>query len=733
MVQIYIKYKDDNYYLLDIEESEVINLKITAKDLTDITKIFAPFTQSFNIQATDKNKILCGFFGNEKIQRINNEGKFDALLYVSGGFYQSGKLSFDETNYIFKDQKSFKTNFASNLTGLKDLLGEITIQELFQDANGAFDPLVRVNWNKTALQGYMSSVTNVTLANGVALKHGVPFVSNKRVWTYDRNNLAIVDNIAFKLNVATNSVNAIQLDEVRPAISYMTIMEHLLLKIGVPITCPIFENPELKELMVSCNTEKLVSSTATGFHLTGWNDLQRIEVGDTGTPIKWTITEPSDGVYKIKRTGSIYPNNWGGGFDLYLRFNGLTPLEGTTTNIKVSLINTTTGVPLDVQTITNDLYIFRIVDSTQSMLDSNGELFLKFEILPLTLCSWTYIQMNAYIIIYELTSYGWDARGYYTYLSQNYTNSSLLGGNKLNLITALPKIKAIDFLKSFFKTFNISVISTGLDNQSMYWVTPENIAENNKPYSKRIVDYTPYTTIDNLTKKRGNEYNQYVFKHKDSKYYEAVYGDGANFGELKYPTTTPAKATKFEVVTDYSILKQSATFNNPSGAKTCLAFTKDTPTTLTNGGNRYKPVYDEFTIMYLKPVDLNGSDVSLELMSGQNFKLTRLLESSFKNPTNGKTLAFGADGVDVNSLYLNYYKEFIELLLLPNTYKSEFEVELPPNEIFLNFSNLNQGESNIPTGFRPQNEIIIGEQRYYLLDATINTNNGKTKLTLLNF
>ena len=155
MVQIYIKYKDDNYYLLDIDESEVINLKITAKDLTDITKIFAPFTQSFNIQATDKNKILCGFFGNEKIQRINNDGKFDALLYVSGFLYQSGKLSFDETDYEFKEQKSFKTNFASNLTGLKDLLGDMTIQDLFKDTNGAFDQATRVDWNKVALQTKM--------------------------------------------------------------------------------------------------------------------------------------------------------------------------------------------------------------------------------------------------------------------------------------------------------------------------------------------------------------------------------------------------------------------------------------------------------------------------------------------------------------------------------------------------------------------------------------------------
>lgn len=726
MVQIYIKYKDDNYYLLDIEEKEVINLKMTAKDLTDITKIFAPFTQSFNIQATDKNKILCGFVGNEKIQRINNDGKFDALLYVSGFLYQSGKLSFDESDYEFRDQKSFKTNFASNLTGLKDLLGDMTIQDLFKDTTGSFDQAVRIDWNKVALQSKMQSVTNVTLGNGITLKYGVPFVSNKRVWTYDPNNLGVVDNMAFKYSVAADSVNAIQLDEVRPAISYMTIMEHLLLKIGVPITCPIFQSPQLKDLYVLCNTEKLVSTTDKGFHLTGWNALTYSEVGIGPSTPKWQVTESADGVYKIKRLTT--PTSWTNGFDLLLTFNGLTPLEGTTTNIKVSLINNVTGVPLDTQSITDSTYAFRIIDPVTgaSMLDAFGELFLKFEILPLTLCSWN-------SITFKTTQRRNASSGFYYSNAVNNTNSALLGGNKLNLITALPKMKAIDFLKSFFKTFNISVISTGQDDQSMYWVTPENIAEVNKPYSKRIVDYTPYTTIDKIEKKRGNEYNQYVFKHKDSKYYDAVYGSGENFGELKYPTVTPLKATKFEVTTDYSILKQNYVFSNPSGVRTCLAFTKDTPKTLPNGGNRYKPVYEEFTLMYLNPIDLLGNDVSLEFITGQNFKLTRLLESSFKNPTNGKTLAFGADGVDTDSLYLNYYRSFIELLLLPNTYKSEFEVELPPNEIFLNFANLNPGESNIPTGFRPQNEIIIGEQRYYFLDATINTNNGKTKLTLLNF
>ena len=172
MIQLYIKHTDNNYYLLDLEDSESINYKLTVKDLNDITKIFSPFTQSFNIKATDKNKILCGFVGNEKILRANNTGEFDAMIYISGFLFQSGKLSFEESDYEFLDQKTFKTNFASNLTSLTDKLGDLTIQDLFGD----FDPILKVDWNKNILKDRLSSVKNYTLSNGIDFKYGIPFI-----------------------------------------------------------------------------------------------------------------------------------------------------------------------------------------------------------------------------------------------------------------------------------------------------------------------------------------------------------------------------------------------------------------------------------------------------------------------------------------------------------------------------------------------------------------------------
>ena len=180
-------------------------------------------------------------------------------------------------------------------------------------------------------------------------------------------------------------------------------------------------------------------------------------------------------------------------------------------------------------------------------------------------------------------------------------------------------------------------------------------------------------------------------------------------------------------------MAQSNTFVHPNIINTCLGFAKGDPTILDNGGRRYVPVFDELTIFYLKVKTLGVYPLSVEKTAIANDALYSIAEASFK-ASNGKTLAFGAENVvDTDSLYLNHYSFFIELLLRINTFSTEFIINLPADEIFLNFANLRQGESNIPTGFRIQNEIVIGEQRYYNIDTTINTTTGKTKLRGLNF
>ena len=745
MVQIYIKHSDNNFYLLDLQENEAINFKLTFKDLKDISKIYAPFTQSFKIKASDKNKILLGFYGNEKILKENATNEFEALLYISGYIFQSGIIEPNEMSYEKSEQKTIDLVFSNNLTSLVQKFGDSTIQELFQDDAGAFDPLVKISWGSTVLKSAMETIKNVTLANGINFKHVVPFISNNRILTYNAEDLNILDNVAYKPRKLADDLNFISREETRPAISFMSIMDHFVLKVGTPIICPLFSKPELLEAFVWGSSESLTVLNADTFPLLNFSALSFLrfnvlsQIGSAPTVPKWNLTgNLATGVFKVARAASFNTVYWGDGFDVTLGFSGLTVLQGTETKIKVVTRRASDNAILDTQEIINGSYKFRVIDIVNgaTMLDSNGELFLKFEILPLVLSSWTSIAFQT------LQSYRHErGSGIFTRVTRvkfqttsvNSTPAASLGGSELNLISILPKLKAVDFIKSFFRTFNISVVSTGLPDGSMYWLTPDDINEVNKPYSKRVVNLTRFVDTATLNKKKASKFNQYVFTHFNSKYYANQLGNGSFFGALNFPAVAPAKPTKFEVKTDFSIMAQANTFEHPSFAKTCFGFAKTEPTILDNGAQRYTPVFEEFTIFYLQVKSLGTNPLSVEFSSTTNAALYSVAEASFK-ASNGKTLAFGSENViDTDSLYLNHYSAFIELLLGANTYESDFILTLDPNEIFLNFANLNQGESNIPTGFRPQNEIVISEQRYFNVDSTIDTTTGKTKLTLLNF
>lgn len=723
MIQIYIKYKDDNFYILDLKESESINLKTTVTDLNDITKIFSPFTQSFKFPATDKNKMLVGFYGNEKLQG-NSSRDFDCLIYVGGFIFDSGKLSIEEIS-----NEEYSGTFGSTISGLVDTIGDATIQELF-------DYNIDIVWDVNTVRNGLQRITN-----GSNFSWGVPFISNTRTWA----STGQVDNISYSQTRNDTIENFIKLSEVRPALTYETIMRQLIYKYNLGVICPLFDTPEFKELFILCNAEKFIATEAKFFRLINYLASINFKTETRNNIIsgyrnprlgeeKWRIVNnQSSGFFTVSRNTNAYVrDSWFEGFDILIQFQNLISLENTTPSVVVNIRDADTNAlfaSIKVEN-SNENLVFRFKDV---LLNQTGTVRYYIEILPENLVSWSSIILKnkQYFRLERNGPLGignFVISSNFTHQTENRTLSTNLGGNKINLITLLPKMKAIDFLRSFFKTFKISIISTGLKDNSMYWLTPNNIKEVNKSYSKRIVTY------DNgilTSKKKANNYNQYVFAHKESKYYDAVYGNGTRFGELKYPTIAPAKPTKYEVKTDYSILKQANTFNNGI-VRTCLAFEKDSPTVAQNGGLRFKPVYEEFTLVYLQLKSLGTQSVASEANANSNYKIDSLLEANFVNYTNGKSLAFGSEDGITDSLYLNYYDDFIELLLNPNTYKSEFMVNLPANEIFLNLANTNQNESNIPVGFRPQNEIILGEQRYQLVDSTIDLVTGKSKLILLN-
>ena len=52
-IELFISIDNENYYKLDLDKSESINMKYVLKDTTDLSKVFSPFSQSFNLYLLD--------------------------------------------------------------------------------------------------------------------------------------------------------------------------------------------------------------------------------------------------------------------------------------------------------------------------------------------------------------------------------------------------------------------------------------------------------------------------------------------------------------------------------------------------------------------------------------------------------------------------------------------------------------------------------------------------------
>lgn len=338
---------------------------------------------------------------------------------------------------------------------------------------------------------------------------------------------------------------------------------------------------------------------------------------------------------------------------------------------------------------------------------------------------------------FNRTSYGnWDQK------SLNNNNSASMGGTNIDLYKSIPETKCVDFLNSFLKTFNISIFDASPNDDKLYWLTPNDLLSDNKEYSKRVVDYTPYITSKKVQKKIPNDYNFYNFKHKTSKYKsnsDYLTARGYEFGQLTYPENKPTQdLSEFKVETGFSIL-EALPIAGMTDEFTSYGFTDEAPEIWDTGEKRYKPNTSELTIFFACGLrNLSGiKRLGFQGTSGLNILSVLPLNSYIKTSpvhTSGFSFGFGLiQEATTKSLYYYFYKTQTERLLNPNTLQHSFELKLPAKEMVLNFANTAQGESNIPTGFRLQNEIILQETRFSIIDASIDITTGNTKLNLLNF
>lgn len=753
ITEIYVSIDGLEYTKLDLHKDESISMNYKQKDLQDLSKIFAPYSQDFTFPATPKNRRAFGFFGDTDVIKVNNKAKFSAKSYINGILNNTGFIKLTNLSYKNNKPEDFTGSFATTMTNLKDRIGEDLISELA-------DEPVLVKWDVESVQNMVRSSQTKTV-NGVNIKYFVPLISINRVWGYDlTENSLLLDNIAYRANADLKGNNLIRPEELRPAIMYSSIMELIKKKYNLTVISPLENREEYLDARVWCNAERISS-----------NDFQTLPVlkafggrGKYDTKNEGGV--PSDKKYSISanlntnvitvhksNSSSAQRNEWvQKAFQFCVKFNGVQITgDSETPEVSVQYVRASDDVVLSTGTFQLENGVFdcvtQIDDSLFGALDDLA-FYIKVKFEQPT--NWSTCDLRIFWRYYDGKT-GFFSRKVYAWYyhdSLNNNNSPLISTNNVDLFKTLPEMKVIDFLNSHFKSFNISVLDTSPNNEDLYWLTPQDINSSGKVYSKAVLNYTPYVDSKEHNKEKPNDYNYYNFKHAESSYFSnKKYKEafGLEYGQTVYPEVKPTDINEFKVETDFSIIPPVQL--KGAGIFTAYGFTNDAPEVIETGEARYSPNYDELTVFYTHGSTSCAPLGMLGMIQKQTapFTYTKVLgvlalTSYIKVmpwSKNGYSFGFSVlknNNIEYNnSLYLRYYSEQTARLLDANVLSQKFSLILPPNEIYLNEATSVQGSGATPSGFRLQNDIIIGENLFSIVDATIDQTTGKTKMTLLNY
>jgi hypothetical protein len=720
-------------------------MKYTTKDLQNLSKIFSPYSLNFTFPADTKNRAAFGFFGDTDVVKINQENKFITKIYTDGNINLKGFIKLDSISYDNTEPLNFTGSFATSMTNLAERLGDDVIGDLT-------DEDVSIDWSPSNVFELLQGPKNIDV-EGVNVSYFVPLISSTRVLTFDSNiEGPLRDNIAYDSLVTPDSTGTLKANELRPCINFASIINLIKLKYDLEIVAPLDDRKEYSDLVVWCNSKTYANTDDVRLPvLSIYGDRYATDTkNESGIPdpkkyATWADVDDDSFRVTLRDPPISSDNNYTEYFTVKVTFDGVV-ITGATTEPKVNLKIWRKG--------TDELLLssqFELVDTSFTCeIQVPDGLFISNEIeyyitaqfeQPTT---WTNSTYGIWYRYYDGQS-GWlNSTEYATYRKTSTPNntSSLVRGTQVDLFKSLPKIKITDFLTSYFKIFNTSVIDTSPTDDRLYWLTPEDINSTGQTYSKAVLDYTPYLNDKTIVKSTSADYNFYDFKHATSAYKSNVdylTAAGLEYGQLRYPSEKPKNPIPFVVETAFTLMVPVLLFGS-NDIITYYGFDSEAPEILDTGESRYSPNYEELTIFY------NNGNKPLTNVLG--FQSTSYGGTTYNAPLNNymkvlpfsslnNSLAFSVlvnQGVEyLESIYKRFYKFQTERLLDPNVLAQEFSIDLPPDEIYLNEATTVQGGGNTPIGFRLQNDIIIKEDLFTILDATIDITTGKTKIKLLNY
>ncbi len=668
---------------VDLFQDESISITDSIQNVSDISKVFTPFSKQFNLPASSVNNKLFKHYYNFDIQNgFDARFRVDARIEINHVPFRSGQIRLEGVSMKDDLPHTYKVVFFGKPSDIKDIFGDEEINSLnslsaydfsyadVQNTGGAFN---------TGIQSNLTAATNLQNRNVV-----IPAIFVKDYYTYDTNSTNKLSNVSFSNVLKYN---------LKPAIKLKRIIEGIQTQYGVTFNMAnegsiktFFGSDMFEELYLWMHREK---SPITDIE--DVNPLFGMDLEKKGKKLTFADFTYNSG------DGDVLTNNT------------LIVDRGDSYNLRISL-NSSSATSRDTEVIVKDKLTNEILYHRENILITQN----LNQTIPLTDLTSGALTQRTYDLEIRINTKpfqkNFNALTTGLLINKNETTAHFYSYSAFNTASILfiqdyvPKIKVLDLLTGLFKMFNL-VAYTKKGSSTIYIQTFDDYMT-----LGTTRDITQYIDITQSTIDRPVPYNRVNFKFSDPVTQTSlrfVNNFSQVFGDLNYSAPEKYDGQEFN---------QEVPFE-----KTVLINLKDNGGDITNNVIGWWVDADSKTALGKPYIFFN------RVIDATNYPVTSTHYTAYNAPSNvssngNHTLNFGAEydeftkNINTNSLFSRFYQQYIVQTFNQNGRIIKVTANLPVSFV------LNYTVNDI---------IVINAQEYYINSIQTDLTTGKSQLELI--
>lgn len=655
---------------VDLFEQESIEMSLSAQNIKDLSKVFGDFSKSFTLPASPNNNGIFKHYYN-----VDVSGGFDAntrasaFIEVNNNVFRSGLIELESVQLKNMKPYAYKVSFYGNMTNLKDLFGDDTLNDLDFSAQNH-------TYNDTNIETGINSYVSGT---GDAIIY--PMITPVTRWYWDSQGSHGAGNIHFH----NDPSHGVFYYDLKPAIKLQKIVDAIEAKYGVTFNSDFFDSADFGKLFMWCHRR-------AGYMFKDQPNGKEADV------IQFT-------------------SNTTGDYNLTTQEYTITAAQETQLRVAYT---TTSSDQYRIQVYINDvLASSRSHDGNASATIYLGTLDVgdrvQLRLAPPE--DWDGSVVSIGVVTADIEYFylsSWNLGDSVSKIGQSITTTVVISDQ-------MPEQKVFDFLSSLIKMFNLVIVPT---SSTAYDIEPLD-----DWYAEGTTrDVTDYVDVSEINIAKPNLYKRISYSFNET---EAILGEqyrlqnDIGYGDLRADFDFDADNFEVEVGFDNMLFERLSDVNPQPSQNLGL--------TEINVGQcitREEEPYIGNPIIFYAPANLrialayHWSYTDMGNLANQKqdmWLIGNVNDSVAANVT--QTINFGTE-VDpyllqgfTQSLYRNYWQDYITDLY--DTSRRVFTMSaILPLHIMLNL--------------KVNDKLTIQERNYIINSVSLNLGTGEAKLELLN-